>query len=82
MSLSFSIIATVIALAIAIAILGLAIAPLWPSIGGLPGLAAFWLVSVLLGSWHQVRMPGGTLVDVGITSSGMRHVLGARPPPS
>jgi putative nucleotidyltransferase with HDIG domain len=49
--------------------------PLWPSIGGGAGLA-FWIVVVLLGSSSSVRMPGGTIVDVGIAPLVACAVLG------
>ena len=48
---------------------------LWASIGGLPGLA-FWVAIVVLGSSSSVRMPGGTLVDVGIAPLIACAVLG------
>lgn len=43
---------------------GLATSPLWEPIGGLAGLT-FWLLVVVLASTSSVRMPGGTIVDVG-----------------
>ena len=48
---------------------------LWPSIGGYAG-AFFWVVLVALGSSSSVRMPGGTVVDVGIAPLLATAVLG------
>jgi len=48
---------------------------LWPSIGG-PGGAFFWVVLVALGSSSSVRMPSGTVVDVGIAPLLATAVLG------
>lgn len=48
---------------------------LWVPIGGMPGLA-FWVVVVVLGSSSSVRMPGGTVVDVGIAPLIACAVLG------
>ena len=48
---------------------------LWPSIGGPVGVA-FWVVLVALGSSSSVRMPGGTVVDVGIAPLLACAVLG------
>ena len=53
----------------------LATAAVWTPIGGLTGLA-FWLVIVALGSSSSVRMPGGTLVDVGIAPLLAAAILG------
>ena len=48
---------------------------LWPSIGG-PAGAFFWVVLVALGSSSSVRMPSGTVVDVGIAPLLATAVLG------
>src|SRR4051794_5756929 len=68
-------IGAVTVLAVVIGAFGLAIAPLWPAIGDPIGLT-FWLIIVLLGSSASVRMPGGTLVDVGIAPLVACAVLG------
>ena len=47
----------------------------WPPIGGAEGLA-FWVVVVFLGSSSSVRMPGGTMVDVGVAPVVAAAVLG------
>src|SRR3954451_23189317 len=67
-------IGAVTVLAVVIGAFG-AIAPLWPAIGDPIGLA-FWVVVVLLGSSASVRMPGGTLVDVGIAPLVACAILG------
>jgi putative nucleotidyltransferase with HDIG domain len=48
---------------------------LWPSIGG-PSGALFWVALVALASSSSVRMPGGTVVDVGIAPLLACAVLG------
>ena len=68
-------IAAVTVLGVAAGVIWLAIAPLWPSIGGPEGLV-FWIVIVTLGSSASVRMPGGTVVDVGIAPLVACAVLG------
>src|SRR6266513_1164698 len=68
-------IAAVTTVAIVTGVLGLALAPLWPPIGGLAGLI-FWVAVVIFGSSASVRMPGGTVVDVGIAPLLACAVLG------
>ncbi len=48
---------------------------LWAPIGGTPGLI-FWVVVVAAGSSSPVRMPGGTMVDVGVAPVVAAAVLG------
>src|SRR6478609_2524477 len=68
-------ITTVTAVAVFVGVVGLTLSPLWPPIGGPAGLL-FWVVVVALGSSASVRMPGGTVVDVGIAPLVACAVLG------
>jgi hypothetical protein len=68
-------ITAVTAVAVIVGVVGLTLSPLWPSIGGPVGLV-FWVAVVVLGSSASVRMPGGTVVDVGIAPLVACAVLG------
>ncbi len=67
--------AAVTTTAAVVGVYGLAVAPLWLPIGDVGGLA-FWVALVIFGSSSSVRMPGGTVVDVGIAPLVACAVLG------
>jgi HD-GYP domain-containing protein (c-di-GMP phosphodiesterase class II) len=68
-------IAAVTAIAAVVALYGIAVAPLWPPIADAGGLV-FWVALVVFGSSSSVKMPGGTVVDVGIAPLVACAVLG------
>ena len=63
--------------AVLVGAVGLALSPLWPPIGGPVGLAFLGRI-VALGTSNSVRMPGGTIVDVGIAPLWRAPFSGAR----